>query len=618
MTDLTKTAVPEDLSGNLDTWYKAVAGVFARAQKKDVGDIPTDIWKKLIVTTPDGVDINPLYTRVDETNRQLVEVPGEFPFTRGASADQERTGWGVTETFGTDETSVKEINEAVLHALNSGTTTLAFEFSEDFTAADLPDALEGVHLNMVPLLVHAGANTTEVARELYALAEEAGTPFAALTLGSRPLTAQVDGTISDSVDEAIELAKNAAKRAQVRAIVVDGSSFANQGASDAQEIGLSLAVGVDYVRRLVAAGLDAKTALSQLSFRFAITDEQFAQISKLRVARRLWARVCEVLEHPEEGSAPQHAVTARAMFSQRDPWVNMLRSTVAAFAAGVGGATDVEVRNFDDAIAGGVPGVSRNFAHRIARNTNLLLLEESHLGHVIDPAGGSYFVESFTNDLAQKAWEVFSGIEAQGGFSEAFAAGQISDMLDQTWEKTRKDIASRKKKLTGINEFPNLAETPLPAERRVEPFGVRRWAAEFEELRNRSDAFLGKTGARPSITLIPLGPLSKHNIRTGFTTNLLASGGIVSINPGQLVPGTAEFADTAKAAEIVVVCGTDQEYAETGEGAVEKLREAGLNRILLAGAPASFEGSSQAPDGYLNMTIDAAATLADLLKALGA
>lgn len=616
MTDLTKTAVPEELSENLETWYKAVAGVFARTQKKDIGDIAIDVWKKLIVTTPDGVDINPLYTRADESQRKFTEVPGEFPFTRGTTIDGERVGWGVTETFGHD--SPKNINAAVLHALNSGTTTLGFEFSEEFTAADLKVALEGVYLNMAPLLIHAGGSTSEVAAALYALAEEAGTPFAALTLGSRPLTAQVDGSHSDTIEEAVQLAVNASKRANVRAILVDGSSFSNQGASDAQEIGLSIAAGVDYVRRLVDAGLSTEAALKQVAFRFAVTDEQFAQISKLRVARRLWARVCEVLGFPELAVAPQHAVTARAMFSQRDPWVNMLRSTVAAFAAGVGGATDVEVRTFDDAIPGGVPGVSRNFAHRIARNTNLLLLEESHLGHVVDPAGGSYFVESFTDDLAEKAWAVFSGIEAEGGYSAACASGTVTAMLDQTWQQTRADVASRKKKLTGINEFPNLAESPLPADRRVEPAGVRRWAADFEALRNRSDAFLEKNGARPQITMIPLGPLSKHNIRTGFTSNLLASGGIEAINPGQLVPGTDSFAEAAQAAGIVVVCGTDQEYAETGEGAVEKLREAGVERILLAGAPKSFEGSAHAPDGYLNMTIDAAATLADLLDALGA
>ena len=618
MADLTKTDAPERLSENLDTWYQAVAGVFARTQKKDVQSIPLDIWKKLIVTTADGVDINPLYTRQDEEGKSFTELPGEFPYSRGIPVASHQQGWGVTESFGGVGTSAKETNKAILHALNVGTTTVGLDLTGDVSPSDVQVALDDVYLNMVPVIVHAGNNTTEAAENLYALAEKRQESFAALSLGARPLTALIDGAESDTIEQTIALAQAAAKKDNVRAILVDGSSFSNQGASDAQEIGLSIAAGVDYVRRLVDSGLDTQTALSQIAFRFAVTDEQFAQISKLRVARRLWARVCEVLGQPEAGAAPQHTVTARTMFSQRDPWVNMLRSTVAAFAAGVGGATDVEVRPFDDAIAGGVPGTSRSFAHRIARNTNLLLLEESHLGHVIDPAGGSYFVENFTDELAAKAWDVFVEVEAAGGYSAAVESGSVRTAIDESWEATRTAVATRRKKLTGINEFPNLAEAPLPADRRVEPTGVRRWAVDFEALRNRSDAFLEANGTRPNIALIPLGPLSKHNVRTGFTVNLLASGGISATNPGQVEPGTPEFAEACASSEIVVICGTDQEYEETGEAAVEKLRALGVKRILLAGAPASFAGKNTSPDGYLNLSIDAAATLSKLLEALGA
>jgi methylmalonyl-CoA mutase len=163
------------------------------------------------------------------------------------------------------------------------------------------------------------------------------------------------------------------------------------------------------------------------------------------------------------------------MFSQRDPWVNMLRNTVAAFAGGVGGATDVEVLVFDWAISGGLPNVSRKFAHRISRNTNLLLLEESHLGHVVDPAGGSYYVEDLTSKVAEKAWAVFTDIESKGGFTAAVESGAVKALLDETHEAVRNDIAHRVKQLTAINEFPNLAEAPLPADLRVEPSNVRRW-----------------------------------------------------------------------------------------------------------------------------------------------
>lgn len=618
MTDLRNASLPEEFTDSLDAWRKAVVGVFARVSKKDVSDVPSDVWRRLIVTTNDGVDISPLYTRADENGAPIDELPGEFPFTRGAAIDTDRAGWGVTETFGSYDDAVSEVNRQILHALNSGTTTLRLDLTGQLGPADLKAALEGVYLNMAPVVLSAGARTTEATEALYALADAVGTGLAAVTLGASPLTSAVDGSESVDLDATVELARAASARANVRAVLVDAVSFSNQGASDAQEIALALAAGIDYVRALVNAGLSTEQALDQIAFRFAVTDDQFGQIVKLRTARRLWARVAEVLGHPDLGGAPQHTVTAPVMFSQRDPWVNMLRSTVAAFAAGVGGATDVEVLTFDTAIDGGNPGTTRNFAHRIARNTNLLLLEESHLGHVIDPAGGSYYVESLTDDLSEKAWALFADIEAKGGFREQLDNGAIAAALDEMHETTRQQIAKRQKQLTGINEFPNLAEAPLPAEKRQEPAGIRRWAAEFEALRNRSDAFLEANGARPTIGLIPVGPLSKHNIRTGFTTNLLASGGIAVTNPGELTPGTPEFDQAATGSDIVVICGTDQEYAATGEQVVEKLRAAGAKQILLAGAPASFENAQHAPDGYLNMKIDAASTLATLLDGLGA
>lgn len=622
MTDNQSAAASElpELSTKYDAWYKAVAGVFARVQKKDVADVPLDVWKKLVRTTYDGIDINPLYTRQDEL--QEAAEPGVFPFVRGAQvSDPSRIGWGVTETFGsTPGVSPAEVNKQLLHALANGTTNIVIDLTQGLSAADLPAVLQDVYLDLAPIRLKAGAKVSDAAQQIFSLVDAAGVAEGSvLELGACPLTAGFDETDTVSLDEAVELAVACSKRpGKVRAIVVDGVSLSNQGATDAQEVGFALAAGVEYLRALTDAGLSAAEALEQISFRFAATDDQFAQIAKFRAARELWARVASVVGAPEAGSAPQHAVTAPVMFSQRDPWVNMLRSTVAAFAAGVGGATDVEVLPFDWAVKGGLEGTSRNFAHRIARNTNLLLLEESHLGFVVDPAGGSYFVEALTDELADKAWEVFTGVEANEGFIANTASGAVAEALDASFERLRADVAHRRKQITGINEFPNLGEKPLDASRRVEPKGVRRWAVDFAEMRNRSDAFFEANGQRPQVGLIPLGPLSKHNVRTGFSTNLLASGGIEALNPGQVVPGTEEFAAAARAADIAVICGTDPEYAESGVEAVKALREAGVSTVLLAGAPASFEGAEVAPDGYLNMKIDAAATLSELLDKLGA
>ena len=597
------TDAPNTLIEKQQAWYKAVAGVFARVQKKDVADIPLDIWQKLIKTTYDGIPINPLYNRADELEEAA--LPGVFPYLRGAAGvGQENQGWGVAESF--DE---KSTNQQVLDSLYNGTTNLVIQGS-----ADIATLLNGVYLSLCPVRLFAGVRTVEQAKALFAVADSQQETPQLIELGATPLTSMVNGGATISLDDTIELAKQAAQRDNTRAILVDAVTFSNQGATDAEEIGLALAAGVEYLRALTDAGFTIEQALDQISFRFATTDEQFAQIAKFRAARQLWARVAEIVGAPEHGTCPQHALTAPVMFTQRDPWVNMLRSTVAAFAAGVGGATDVEVLPFDWAIPGGLPKTSRSFARRIARNTNLLLLEESHLSHVIDPGGGSYFIEAFTTQLADKAWEVFTSVEAEGGLQQAIAAGTVAKLLDDAHEAQRKDIARRIKKITAINEFPNLAEAPLPADLRVEPSRVRRWAAEFEALRNRSDAYMEVRGTRPTAVLIPLGPLAKHNIRTGFATNLLASGGIEALNPGQVTPGTEEFTTAAKSAPIAVICGTDQEYDATGKDAYEALRAAGVDTILLAGSP----GHEFEPDGYLNMKIDAAATLAELLTKLGA
>ncbi|WP_445227754.1 methylmalonyl-CoA mutase family protein [Corynebacterium sp. H128] len=609
------TSLPADFEANQQEWYKAVAKVFARVQKKDIADVPMDVWTRLVHTTAEGIYVNPLYTRADE--QAEVSAPGVFPYTRGGvNTSGDRIGWGVTETFGGIASGTAgdaaSTNKAILHALNNGTTDLVIDLTAGLRPSDLETVLKDVLLDLVEVRVIAGKDAGAAAAELKKLADNAR-----FELSVAPLTAPLLGAESLSLDEAVALAVDSAQYAgTMRTLLVDAVAFSNQGATDAQEVGFALAVGVEYVRALTAAGLSVEDALAQISFRFAATDDQFEQIAKFRVARTLWSRVAEVLGAPGAALAPQHAQTAPAMFSQRDPWVNMLRVTVAAFAAGVGGAADVEVLPFDHAIAGGFPGTSRVFAARIARNTNLLLLEESHLGYVVDPAGGSYFVESLTQQLAEKAWEEFTAVEAAGGYQAAQA--DVQAKLLASFEQVRKDVAHRVKKITGINEFPNLGEKPLPAELRKEPLGVRRWAAEFEALRNRSDAFLEANGKRPLIGMIPIGPLAKHNVRTGFTANLLASGGIETLNPGQLTPGTEEFAAAAQATDIVVVCGTDQEYEATGVDVVKALREAGVGTILVAGAEKSFAAAEVQPDGYVNMKIDAASTLADLLSKLGA
>ena len=309
------------------------------------------------------------------------------------------------------------------------------------------------------------------------------------------------------------------------------------------------------------------------------------------------------------------------MMTQRDPWVNMLRCTLAAFGAGVGGADSLLVFPFDVAIDGGFPDIATSFARRIARNTQLLLLEESHVGRVLDPAGGSWFVEDLTARLAEQAWQHFQEIEARGGFTQTrgFIAGQIAEIAARRSD----DIAHRRTAITGVNEFPNLTEPPLPqSDSSYSPLAAGklvRYAADFETLRDRADAYLARTGSRPQVLLLPLGPLAEHNIRATFASNLLASGGIEAINPGTVdaaaVNGAAAEAGSTTAA---IVCGTDKRYQDEASGVVHAARDAGISRVYLAGPEKAVAGAEHQPDQFLTAKINAVETLSDLLARLGA
>ena len=291
---------------------------------------------------------------------------------------------------------------------------------------------------------------------------------------------------------------------------------------------------VAYLRLLGEGWPRVPDALRQISFRFAADDDQFMTIAKLRAARQLWARVAEVVGEPDAGAARVHAVTSLPMMAQRDPWVNMLRTTLAAFGAGVGGADTVLVHPFDVAIPGGFPGTAASFARRIARNTQLLLLEESHIGRVLDPAGGSWFVEDLTEQLAEQAWAALPGHRAARRVRRG-ARVRFRHRVDRGGAR-----APHRRHRTPAHQahrcqrVPDLAEPPLP--RSASASAVRRYAAGFEALRDRSDAYLEGTGSRPQVLLLPLGPLAEHNIRATFAVNLLASGGIEAVNPEPSMP----------------------------------------------------------------------------------
>ena len=607
-----------------EQWRAAVAGVLAKSSRKDPADLGDAPEELLDSPTYEGFPIRPLYTILD--SQPEPPLPGRWPYIRGGDGLRDvKSGWKIAESFpAPGQVSVVDGNGAVLTALTEGTSALILEVGPTGVSADeLDRLLEGVFLELVPVVLDAGADYTAAADAVLALVADLDDERRArlsVDLGADPLTAALSGRPAPANDEVLAtVAKTVAYDGGVRAITVDGPAFHDLGANASWELAGAIAAGVSYLRLLVDGGVPVADALRQISFRFAADDDQFMTIAKLRAARQLWARVAEVLDAADAGAATVHAVTSKPMMAQRDPWVNMLRTTVAAFAAGVGGADTVAVRTFDSAIPGGWPGTAPSFARRMARNTQLLLLEESHIGRVLDPGGGSWFVEDLTHALADQAWKHFRDIESRGGF--AAARDYLAEQIAQVSEKRSDDIAHRRTAVTGVNEYPNLSEMPLPPSD-PQP-GVQRYAAAFEALRDRSDAYLAAHGARPTALLLPLGPLAEHNIRTTFAANLLASGGVETVNPGPLdAAGIAQAVSDAGGAVVAVLCGTDARYAEEASDAVKAARAAGVSHIYLAGPEKAVAGpddsAANKPDDYLTAKIDAIAALSTLLTRLGA
>ncbi|HVV13137.1 methylmalonyl-CoA mutase small subunit [Amycolatopsis sp.] len=592
-------------------WQQLVAGVLKKS-----GALPEDFTgapeSLLTSRTYDGIEIRPLYTAEDQA--PPAGFPGLSPFVRGAKPEGAvGTGWEVRVLHAHPDPAVT--NKAVLADLEHGAGSVWLRVDGDALPLDrLADALNEVYLDLAPVVLEAGEHYEAAANALLDLLAEKNIPDSEVVgnLGADPITLRARSGEAHQIAPAAALAARLApKYPKLRTIVVDGLPYHEAGGSDTQELGASIAAGVAYLRALTDAGLSVDEAAAQLEFRFAATADQFLTIAKLRAARRLWSRVAEV-----SGAAPhgmkQHAVTSTAMLTQRDPWVNMLRTTVACFAAGVGGADAVTVLPFDAAI-----GQPDGFSRRIARNTQAILLEESKLSGVIDPAGGSWYVENLTDALANAAWREFTELERQGGIEAALESGALGERLADTWAQRSKRLATRKDPITGVSEFPNLTEKrierdPLPST--VDGGGLPkvRYAQAFEQLRDRSDAYLAETGERPKVFLATLGPLASHTARAMFASNLLQAGGIEPVNPGAVEDVVAAFRESG--ATVACLCGSDKSYGEQANDVAAALHEAGAKTVLLAGKPAeSYRGIS----GYAYTGCDALAVLTSTLETLG-
>ncbi|MFJ9428484.1 methylmalonyl-CoA mutase family protein [Streptomyces sp. NPDC101490] len=581
-----------------EQWQHLVAGVLRKSGKDVSGDAAEDALSTLV---EEGIGTRPLYTARDSAPD--AGLPGFAPFVRGGRAEGNVLGgWDVRQQHLTAD------RDAVLTDLENGVTSLWLGVgATGIPVAALADVLDGVYLDLAPVVLDAGEETAAAADALLRLYEERGVApgTARGNLGADPLGHEArTGRPAHDPDSAAALARRCADGYPgLRALTVDALPYHEAGGSAAQELGCSLATGVAYLRALTEAGLDVTPALGQLEFRYAATADQFLTVAKLRAARRLWARVAEACGAPEAGAQRQHAVTSSVMMTRRDPWVNMLRTTVAALAAGVGGADSVTVLPFDEAL-----GLPDAFARRIARNTSTVLIEESHLSRVTDPAGGSWYVERLTDELAHAAWAFFQDIERSGGQAAALRSGTVGERIAETWAVRGARLATRREPVTGVSEFPHLAEQPVHREPAPErPSGglprVRRDEG-YEALRARSDAHLAATGSRPRVYLAALGPAAAHSARLAFAANLFQAGGIEPVTDGS-------FEESG--AREVCLCSSDAVYEESAATAAAGLRAAGAGHVLLAGRPAAHPGV----DTYLFAGCDAVALLSTALDRMG-
>ena len=579
---------------------------FSKPELSDWADAVTKVLRGrsfdevLVSTTRDDLDIQPLYTATDSVS------PAKF-----VPVDVQRLerGWDVRQQFSADDPDA--CGRAVLEELERGVTSVELiPPTPNWTLDALGRATAGVLFDLaaVVLAPHADINA---ARALAAVIKQRGDLAATPSwLGLDPIGEVTRGGFPNADDVVNVAASLVPLLGSGRTLSVDSTRYAEAGASEAQELGYSIATAVAYLRRLESFGVAPLDGANTIGFRLSVGVDQFANMAKLRAARQIWARVLEACGvDPTAAPQLQQAVTSRAIYSRRDPWVNMLRATTAAFAAGVGGANAVTVLPFNEPL-----GPPDELARRLARNTQTVLIEESHLARVVDPCSGAWFVESLTNRLAARAWAEFVALEAAGGMEAAIADGSLYAAIDHSWQRRLAALHSRSEVITGVSEYPDLSDQqqpdqpqpdrPQPGQEPQAPdlsqgagLLLRRLAEPFEALRDAADRHLLATGERPRVHVAALGDLGTHTARSTWVSNLLFVGGVVGLGahePGSQSPLEAEARFSESGASVAVVCSTDSMYAKRGVATALALREAGAKRVILAGQPGDLCSDLQA------------------------
>jgi len=577
-------------------------------------------FERLTSTTYDGLSIAPL------AERRADAVP--VAAHRGAAA------WEILARI--DHPDPALANEIALRELNGGAGGLSVAFADAVGAYGfglpaseqaIARALEGfdfdagaaLELDVSP---RAGAVLDAMLAKGFASSQRG----AGIRVGHDPLGAiAIDANGARPwIDHAPHFARRSAALAREgfrgKLAVADGRIIHNAGGSEAQELAFALAVSLAYLRALEAEGVSVDAARRMIFFRLSADADQFLTIAKFRGLRKLWARIeaaCGLTPAPAFVSAE----TAWRMLTRRDPHVNILRATIAAFAAALGGADAITVLPFTAA-----RGLPDRFARRIARNTQLVLLEESHLAKVTDPSAGAGSVEDLTGELCRTAWTLFREIEAAGGIAAALSSGLLQQKVSDTRTKRAAALAHRRDALTGVSIFPNLHETeakvdlPMPP-RPSSSGGLKpaRLAEPFEALRDASDRMLAAKGGRPKIFLVTLGTQAEFTPRATFAKNFFEAAGIEAVGGETIEAAALGAAFKASGAALACLCSSDKVYEKDAAAGAQALKAAGARLIYLAGRPREQEAALKTAgvQSFIYEGCDALATLRNAYDIIG-
>ena len=560
-----------------------------------------DFNKKLVWRTNEGFNVQPMY-RLENMQelKNLDCLPGEFPFVRGNKKDN--NDWYVRQDIVVE--NLAEANKKALDVLNRGVNSLGFVLDGccEYTKADLEVLLKDICLECVEINFVVGCKKGSLLDAFKAVVEARGIapekihgginvdPLTALTLKGK--------TCCDKPFETVKAnAEKMAAYPNFKTIEVGGYVFNNSGSSIVQELGFSLAAGVEYLDKLTDAGMSIDEVTPKMRFHFATGSKYFMEIAKLRAARYLWAHIVKAYKPSCDCKCKMnvHAETSEWNKTVYDPNVNMLRTQTETMSAVLGGVDSFTVHPFDYVYE----CHPSELGERVARNQQLLLKEESHFGKIVDVAGGSYYIEELTQNIAEAAWKLFLEVQEQGGYVEALKKGFVQAAVKATAQARDLAIAQRKENFVGVNQFPNFNEkiekdicacVLEPEDQTAEGATIEtlkpyRGTQAFEALRLKTDKYAAKNG-RPVVYMFPMGNLAMRKARAQFACNFFACAGFeVKDNNGFKTVDEGVKACLENKAAIVVLCSSDEEYAGFAPEAYEKLKDKAI--VVVAGTPES-------------------------------